>query len=62
MFEERGSSAARRSSVIVKSFAVSPSTGLPFLSFTATVSTTKLRADGNLYVPGPPGRACLPVC
>jgi hypothetical protein len=31
---------ATPSSVTVKSLAVSPSTGLPFLSFTETVSTT----------------------
>src|SRR6266404_5329740 len=36
------------SSVTVKSFAVRPSTGLPFLSLTVTVSTTNCVLDWNV--------------
>src|SRR5580692_990702 len=49
------------SSVTVKSFAVRPSTGLPLLSFTFTVSTTNWLLVENVDGPAPAG-AFWPIC
>jgi hypothetical protein len=49
------------SSVTVKSLSVSPSIGLPFLSFTTTVSTTSRTVTGDIvYVPLSPLIGALP--